>query len=540
MSESVPLEVEAKLSIVDLGKARALMRAPEIAGFRLRSLGIAKLRTIYLDTARFSLTKSGLAFRVRRDGRNWQATLKWSGQVRDGVHERQELNVDLDRPPKFPYAPTGSPLEPYLAAVLAGRGVSPILETNIVRHRFELLRGEALSEVVVAELDIDQVALVHPRSGDAVESYGELEIECRAGGTAADLTTVSEWLQRELGATAEVETKFGRGLARLYPKLKSQPAPVADANSSVDCVLRAFVARQLAALRAADVVARGGTDPEGVHQMRVALRRLRVGLKNFGEAAPALRLETMEPELEWLSGELGQVRELDVVSARVVACEPWMVDHLGMPLGSLKERLRARRAEGEDALRELLASRRYFRLLLQLERIGDGGARRASSSRFGDVASDLVARCAKRARKRGKDAVASESVDAIHALRLAIKRLRYVVDVSSPLAEKRAAKVGRDLARLQQMLGAYHDAIMAIDVVRADPALSPSEGDARAMLSAGAFLGFEASVAARCVRELKKAWRRFNGGKARRHLQSLLRDLDDCRCSEAAGRPTRA
>src|SRR5262249_26623834 len=112
--------------------------------------------------------------------------------------------------------------------------------------------------------------------------------------------------------------------------------------------------------------------PEGVHQMRVGVRRLRAALWVFKELLRCNQTETIRTDLKWLTGKLGPVRDLDVFLAtrvkRLEAADPPIAG-----LGDLVAELEYRRAVAAEAAKAAIASARYRLLILNaLEWIEDG------------------------------------------------------------------------------------------------------------------------------------------------------------------------
>src|SRR5262245_3898879 len=95
-----PLEVEAKLAVSSERELRAIAGLGRIGVHPLRWRGTARLHSIYFDTAELVLARHGVALRARRDGRRWEITLKWPGEVRGAMHARPELTESLPRPPE--------------------------------------------------------------------------------------------------------------------------------------------------------------------------------------------------------------------------------------------------------------------------------------------------------------------------------------------------------------------------------------------------------------------------------------------------------
>lgn len=170
-------------------------------------------------------------------------------------------------------------------------------------------------------------------------------------------------------------------------------------------------------------VAREGTDAEGVHQVRVAGRRLRVWL-DLGE------YRVLHDDLRWLVRGLGPARDLDVLCASPLGRE-----------GAFAAWLEARREAERAAARALLDSPRVEGLLRAFATLPPIAPDRAARR---------VRQLERAARRAGEDFRQAAGLEALHAWRRAVRRLRYARDW--------AGLDGRRLAALQELLGLVCDA----------------------------------------------------------------------------------
>jgi adenylate cyclase len=203
-------------------------------------------------------------------------------------------------------------------------------------------------------------------------------------------------------------------------------------------------------------------DPEYVHQMRVATRRLRAALRMFGPALPEGFAEQIVPPLRELMSALGQARDLDVLMAEVVgpaaaalADEPRLTD--------LANAITHRRYAARAAIRQALRQPAHGRLLLSADRL----LQRApfiGAAANDEAAPSLRAFADRRLRRLLKkilelaDAARVDQPPSLHRLRIAIKRLRYAIEFfGSMLPGKAAASAIKRLAGLQEELGQLND-----------------------------------------------------------------------------------
>jgi len=467
----VPAEVEVKLEAAAADDLRHIAQLHSLGRFRLRGRGVRRLHSTYLDTRDHALTRAGVALRVRRNGRAWEATAKWMGSVAGALHERPELTVALPGEPRAPFALPDGPLRMHLSSVVLGRRLVPILLSDVQRQLRDLLPAEDPAAEVLAEVALDTVELRAPNGAAAGTTYHEVEIERRAGATH-DLTDVSRQLQERFGLIPSHASKFARGYAALYgaDPLSKEPTTI-EASDSVGAAARKIVAAQLSRLRAADPGARLGRDPEPLHEMRVAVRRLRAALRTFADGFPSSVRAMLWDELRWIGQELGAVRDLDVQLVNIA----WHARHRAPATRRRLEAFR-RHLERERALRraELLAaleSPRYFRLLTALERFGaspEPRRPRADDARaVAEVGRRAVKRAMRKLLKKGDAISELPETEDLHALRIRAKRLRYLLEALQPISRAPGKKLIRKLVRLQDVLGRFNDAIVAATFVRA-------------------------------------------------------------------------
>ena len=131
--QPIPVEMEAKLLVPTTTALRAIARLTHLGPYPLRPRGAVRLHTSYLDTPGLTLARNGVAVRLRRHGRQWEATVKWAGQVKGDVHERPELTIALPSPPVLPFLPPPGPLHTQLAALVDGMDWSRLHARDVTR-----------------------------------------------------------------------------------------------------------------------------------------------------------------------------------------------------------------------------------------------------------------------------------------------------------------------------------------------------------------------------------------------------------------------
>jgi len=530
MDHPVLAELEAKLLVSSPATLRAIARLESVGAYRLRPRDTVQLHSVYVDTPDYVLARHRIAFRVRRAAGQWEATIKWEGRSHGGLHERPELTVPLERRPRFPLA-LPAPLRIHLSALAAGRPMQPILISDVRRRRIDVLAGGASDGAALAELAIDRVRL-RVADADAVEDrYSEIEIE-RTGGQRRDVAAVARELRRMFDLRPSRGSKFERGLALVHRSpVPHKTVEGVRAEDSVEQVARKMVGRHLRRLRQHDPGTRLGEDPEALHDMRVATRRLRAVVRAF-KPGFARRLQmVLLAELRWLGGLLGGVRDLDVQLRNVrdfgAASPPGQRPCLEQFQAYLEVQRAGRRAE----MLAGLDSQRYFDLLLLLEQFAMSPPRRRPSD---PAAREPIAVAGRTAIKKAFQRVcrrgdrihaAAPAPEDLHALRIKAKRLRYLLEFLRDLTGKPGRRLVKQLVQLQDLLGAYHDAVVAADVVRAYVDGSGKDIGPSSLLALGALVGSDLRLAERKRSEFQRTWQRFLRRRTLNESRSVLQQL---------------
>jgi len=203
-------------------------------------------------------------------------------------------------------------------------------------------------------------------------------------------------------------------------------------------------------------VARVGADPEGVHQLRVALRRLRVVL-------PTITSEPLD-ELRWLGGQLGTVRDLDVQLAYFRSATDGFDDDELAAVGRLLGPLVTERDNANARLRRTLGGRRYRKLCRTLAEVVATPWEPTADA--GDPTDPVAAIAGPYRKLRKSVSTMDDSDDALHRVRIKAKRLRYAAELVEPTGGKKVRALVKAAKRLQDVLGEHQDAVVAEERIR--------------------------------------------------------------------------
>jgi triphosphatase len=450
-------EIEIKLEVApanlpDLKKIpfwRTVKPTPKKSGTQV---------SVYFDTDKQKLRKRGLMLRVRREGRRFRQTIKATAHY--GDFERDEWEADIAGNEPDLNEVNGTALEPLLTKKLR-RGLKPVFETRVRRTLYPLVDNAHAIALTVDQGTID--------TGTRSQPLCEIELELKRG-SAADLFDVARELTQKLPARLAVKSKSERGYEILDDE-QEQPVKAVSIDLQAGGGAReAFKAIGLACLKQVinnePALLRG--DAEGVHQMRVGLRRLRAAMSLFAVLLRDPQTAAIKNELKWLASELGPARELEVLLNRVVA-----------PMKRRRRRWRGMRslshefADRRDAAlsraQAAVQSARFRTLTLDMAMWLEVGLWTKPQDDLvrdrGDLPIETFAleQLVRRWQMRKKGRVLAElDARSRHKLRIQTKKLRYAAEFFAALfttkrARKRRKQFLPALERLQDGLGDLND-----------------------------------------------------------------------------------
>ncbi len=470
-----PVEIEWQFDALDLRPVERWLAALPTLGSAAGDLGTVtalartprRLVDSYIDTDDWHIARAGFVVRTRRRGRHDEVTLKDTRPAGgDGLRQRLEVTEILSPSGLSALEPDG-PVGRRMRAIVGARRVHEVLQVRTRRRPFALRVGG----VDVAEVALDDTVIV-VGNGQRPMQLRRVEVEVLPEWLEP-LAPLVEQLRTSCGLRPALLSKFEAGLLALGQEIPGSPdlGPTAiDADSTMGELAFAVLRRQLAILRDKEPGTRLGEDPEELHDMRVATRRLRAALALFSGVLP-VRAQVFREELGWLGRLLGEVRDLDVqlegLSETAEAPTGWSPGagpEQRNPLEELSTLLHRERDAARAAMLSGLDSVRWERLGRGLATmVQQGPARRLVATRTPAVIGmpDLiverhtsVAKAAKRAKRTGV-------VGDFHRLRIRCKRLRYALEFSADVYAGRTSRYVRQLTALQDELGLMQDAEVA-------------------------------------------------------------------------------
>ncbi|MDP2794649.1 MAG: CHAD domain-containing protein [Sulfurisoma sp.] len=495
-------EIELKLALPESAHG-LLLRQSALKEAVSRRTG--QLINLYYDTPDLDLHRRGIALRLRQTHGAWLQTVKCAGSGGGGLTARPEWETPYGG--RFDFsAVEDEDVRRWLERPKVLLRLTPIFETSFRRTtwRFEPEPGDVPAPPIPpswggdggsplrGSMSLTRPALGRPGGGELLlmfdrgwiasngrrEAISEVEIEL-AGAQTPRLFDLARRLAEKVPLAPALLSKAERGY-RLYQGVPMAPVKAADIPLTAELPpLDAFRRIALACLDHLQHNHAGAItsdDPEYIHQMRVATRRLRAALRLFApllppdfssditpaaqalasSETPALFAASLLPPLRELMGLLGHARDLDVLQAEIVA--PVIRALPGEPrLATLAGIITDRRYAARGSAVHALQSPHHGQLVLQAVGLLHPIAGTTEGETLAGFASGRLKRLHRKVRRLAA-AARPDDPAALHALRIGCKRLRYALEFFGPLAPGKAVR--RAAVRLegaQDILGQLND-----------------------------------------------------------------------------------
>ena len=401
----------------------------------------------YFDTDDLRLVRWGVTLRFR-EGVGW--TLKLPRTTgRGGLVDREELVFD---------GPPDTPPSEVRSLVVGYTRQQPLVEIAVISHDRTTRTWHGHDDQTLVEVADD---LVRGVADGAETRFREVEIEFAPGVDDATIDRVSAGLAT-LGDTTAPLPKLVRVLG---PRALEPPDVVVPSLSSDPTgaeVIRRAIAVSVSRLMMQLPVAGIGEDPEGVHQARVATRRLRSDLRTFGPLLDRAWARQLRSDLRWLADALGGVRDADVLLLRLTQtlAEHPEIDHQAGD--AIRAVLVSQRDRAHRDLKKRLSDDQAVDLLDALVAAASLAPVRARANRPGRVVLPHLVDRSWQQLRAAVDALDDPATpEALHRVRILAKRVRYATETVAPAAGKKARRFADAAAEIQDLLGDVHDAAVA-------------------------------------------------------------------------------
>lgn len=422
------------------------------------------LTDTYFDTADWRLYRAGYALRLRERGKSVEATMKSLEGNGPEIRRRREVTEPLG---------SGAVEEVRKAPGLVGERVRFLIGRRVLKPLFVVhtrrtayamsFDGEGVGEVALDETEF-------PLENDAEPvTLQRVEFEVRSESTPG-IEGFVENLKVDCGLTPAVSSKYEAGLRiwELEPPGPPELGPTGmDASGSAGEAAFAVMREQFGVFLSHEGGARIGENPEELHDMRVAGRRLRAAASIFDDALPAKTGDLLE-ELRYFAGIPGEVRDFDV---QIGQLESWITradPEDREPLAELISLLGERREKARRRMLRAFDTGRYRRFVEEFaEFLRQGPSRRQAARRsLVAFAPEQVRLRYRKIRKAGDGISARSPAEDYHKLRKRSRRLRYALEFLSGVYGKPATKLIQPLKDLQDVLGGHQDAVVGASRLR--------------------------------------------------------------------------
>lgn len=409
-----------------------------------------QLSAVYFDTPDLRLLRCGITFRHRigdDGGPAW--TLKLPVNDDKALRRELEFSGNGREPP--------AEARDLLFGVLTGGTLVPVAEIKTRRRRWNLASADGRD---LAQLVDDRVSVLD--GNEIRDSFREIEIEAHTADRK-QLKEIADVI-RDAGAVPEQRSKASRALEAMRGTAPGMAAVIGPDEPAGNAVAPAL-SRALDRLLSYDPYARLG-EVEGVHQLRVAARRLRSVLRTFAPLLDEEKTARAHEELRWFGQVLGDVRDLDVLTENLREHSRDLAEPLAPVFAALAERHEAKKL----ALAEALSSERYSAMIEMLRSLTtDPGLLRMPGSRAEAELPALAARMWRKLRRFAETLTPESPESDFHRARILAKRARYAAETVSEFVSSKPGKRLRLFAEhaesLQNILGEHQDATHARNVL---------------------------------------------------------------------------
>ena len=512
MSMNNEMELKGVFNVEQLEQLKSLSAIRELAVDKAVS---RILTTTYFDTPDHALHKHGYSLRVRKIGKTYTQCLKRQSEPLGAIIGRIEWEAELpDQIPQIDLL-ENKKIRTKLKR-LTGDNLQAVFQ-SVVRRQSRKLKFDD-GTTVSLDIDVGEVT-----AGDAVQPICELELELLSG-SAAHIFELAATINQTVPFRISTVSKAARGyslLSKEEPRAQKWRQSKLFKNFTGEQAFVDNLQQAISYLQAneASVLL---DDAEGIHQMRVALRRLRAGLEIFQANIAQEKYDWIVSEAKWLRDELSAARSWDVFIDEFVA----PVAKLSEPATRFELLLSA--AEKERVLhrkqaRSAVNSARYTEFILGLSTwlYSDIWRDSAPSPKAMDLSAAARKFCVKQLKKQNRivrkncQKLKKMSEEERHNLRLVMKKLRYTIDFSANIyPDKQVLKFQKTLSPIQSRMGYLNDVLAAELLVEKMLSAEPNAATPAWFYTAGIVIGWHQREAKFTEKKLFKDVNRFLDTKA--------------------------
>lgn len=486
---------------VSLQDADRLARSPFLRAISAQKARRVSLANAYFDTPDGELGRNQMSLRIRTIGRRRIQTLKTPSGKAAGMQHFVEFETDVTGEKPDIEKIDDKKLRQYLRKLNESKGLQQRFATRFTRST-RVVRYDG-SDI---EVSVDQGEI---EAGDRQQPISEIELELITGRPER-LPKLALELNKRFSLRTETRSKANRGNA-LQEGRRPEPlkagSVVLSKDQSLEDAFQSVVRSCLEQIRGNEAAVLDGIDPEGVHQMRIGLRRLLTALKAFKPVLKECRYRYLKPAAKWAQSQLGPARDWDVFREATL---PMVQDHTDQEalIGWLDGKSLHMR---EDAYRQahvMINDSRYSEFILRLTLwLNTGGfiAKKFRDDKDGlqRLAADVLSIRDGKMHKLASKANGL-SHKQLHALRLRAKQMRYQAEFFRGLfGKKEGRRFTKTVVDIQDCLGTLNDAVVAQHLMDDLAGIATARGDKTKLMAA------RTALAAHMERKITKDLEQF-------------------------------
>jgi triphosphatase len=506
-------EVEWQLAATDLGIVRQwLADHGTIDGLVLEPRSTLEIVDTYSDTEDWRIHRAGFALRLRSDSGKSEATLKSLHSAGAGVADRRELTETLENSQSESIGKLTGRVGTRVQAVTGEHALRPLFEVRTTRQRHSIRKADEAQPL--GEIALDDTVIARPH-GEPEIHLQRVEVEVLGKGQEP-LESLVKTLRGDCALEVASDSKYSQGLKVVglvpAPAPTFAPTEVYGSMPMVE-VAQANLRRHLSVWHSHEFGARLGDDPEELHDLRVAARRLDGILRQFKSSLPAAFLR-IRPNIKKVLRTLGDVRDLDVAlseletfSNELLESDRASVEPLKRHLVSERGRVRARMLSVLDSV----SVQSSFQKLASLLAAAPAAVQQSTGELALNAAPDMIRVRYRKLRRRADKLTSDSSTEAYHEVRGQVKKLRIALEAVAVIYGKPADEMLRTLRRWQQSLGVQQDAAVATRRLAALAVVPPKDIPPETLFSMGRLAEHYVSAAARARKRQAKGHRKVRG-----------------------------
>lgn len=426
------------------------------------------LRSTYFDTPDLRLNQAKIAFRVRQVGDDWVQTVKRDVEGRHGLMNRRETETFISGPEPDIEKIGDEELQRDIVKLISGHPLSPVFETVVARTTQNI----DMADAGMIELAVDDGEI---RAGDKRAKISEIELEHKTGSTHALLSIAEALFSGERIETGTL-SKAARGFALLKDGdliEVASPKPQLGEKPELDETMSGAEGLATVGRAAADQILSNWqavlatSHPEGPHQLRVGLRRLRTAIKVFKGAITHPHLSLISRQARDLARVVGDLRDADVLLSDIYV--PALSQLSDENNGQLMHDLLVEHADRRiEIVRSSLESGKWSQLQLNcilfeqaVERAVGSAKAKVSDDRIAAAARKSLRKCWRQVKDWGQRIEELSSAER-HEMRKSLKTLRYATEFFASLfGADTVSPYLHTLKNLQDVFGYLNDVSLA-------------------------------------------------------------------------------